>query len=109
MSFDSLCQKIEKLSQQVEQLIDDQDEANCVNLLTQRQALLEQLQQQVERIQDPSSLNLQREKLRSFFLSIQARDKNYTGILKEQTRQLLVKSAKNVQGKKAIKAYRSIL
>ena len=107
MCFDSLCQQIITLTDKVESLLVAEDEAECANLLLQRQKLLEQLKKNVDIIQDGKALNNQQDKLRDFLLSIQARDNSTILAVKAKAKELLGQGSQQAKGNKAIKAYRS--
>lgn len=107
MCFDSLCQQIIALTDKVESLLVAEDEAECANLLLQRQKLLEQLKGYVDATQDAKELNFQQTKLRDFLLLIQQRDNSSILVVKAKAKELLGQGSKQAKGNKAIKAYRS--
>lgn len=109
MSFDSLCQQINELTDKVESLLIEEDEADCASLLNKRQTLLEKLKQGVDDIQEPNKSAIQQAKLRVFLLAIQARDNRSIVSVKAKAQQLLGQGALQAKGNKAIKAYRSAL
>lgn len=109
MKFDSLCREILDISQQVENLIDKQDEANCTVLLRQRQTLLEELQEHVHLYKNTSEFDEYQTRFRQFLTSIQLRDQHYVAKLRDQSQEILSKGSKQAKNKKAIKAYRNIL
>ena len=109
MSFESLCQQITQLSSKVESLLINEDEADCANILVQRQKLLEQLKQSVDEIKEPNELSVQQQKLHTFLLTIQTRDNLIIQSVKDKAQQLLGQGSQQAKGNKAIKAYRSVL
>lgn len=105
MSFDNLCQQILSLTEQVEQLLADKEEQECAALLQKRQNLLEELQTLVVQ----TSQSEMTEKFQQFLLAIQQRDNQHIAAIQQEFQNVLTASAKNVNAKKAIKAYRSHL
>lgn len=107
MCFDSLCHQIITLTDQVESLLVAENEAECANLLLQRQKLLEQLKEHVDATQDVKALKIQQTKLRDFLLLIQQRDNTSISVVKAKAKELLGQGSQQAKGNKAIKAYRS--
>ncbi len=105
MLLEQFYQEINQLSDKVEALIESKNEQECPELLSKRQALLEQLADQVALITDVEQAQVSNHSYQLFLRSIVARDDKYTSFIKQQTEELKVERKKQMKGRKAVKAY----
>jgi hypothetical protein len=100
-SIDSLVKQITHLSEQVEQLLLNQDEGGCPKLLQQRQILLEKLAVVVDK---NSNVQFSLEYY-DFLRGIQQRDFIAMKAIALQKQNIFTQSSRQVQTNKAINTY----
>jgi hypothetical protein len=108
LTLAELYQQIEQLSDKVESLIDAKNEADCAELLTQRQSLLEQLAKQVADISDANIAQQENDQYLTFLRRVQTRDNKYLALVQAQKQQIYTEQKQQSKTNKAIKAYNSI-
>jgi hypothetical protein len=109
LPVDKLFKKIIELSSKVEELLKTENEAECESLLAQRQSLLEQLAEDVEKLTNANPSDELSAKYYDFLKSIQKRDILSIEFALKQRDEILVKRTTQEKGKKAIKAYQKLI
>jgi hypothetical protein len=100
---------INELSTKVDKLLESENEAECASLLMQRHALLEQLAEEVAKLNEINPSTERSSQYHDFLRSIQKRDALSIQFAQKQSQEIIGKLKEQVKGKKAIKAYQKLL
>lgn len=109
MQTERVFQEIVEISDKVDRLLKEKNEAECESLLIQRQSLLERSAEFIEQLKIETPLSKHILAYYALLKEIKARDKASVQYALKQSQELLEASSKQVKGKKAIKAYRKLL
>lgn len=111
MFFVELSEKIIALTEQVEQLIDDENEEDCASLLSQRQKILVKLHEQIQQKNDNKTThNIEMmDEYHHFLRSIQRRDNVYLARLDIAKKKVIKDLSLQVTGSKAVSAYKNVI